>query len=382
MKFSCTQQNLKQALLNVAHIAGKNINLPILNNILINAQEGGIEFVTTDLEIGATCSIRGKVDGAGSFTVNAKLLSDYINLLPNARVDCELREGEFYIVCENFKTNIKGEDAVDFPLIPKVERSNVFSFNGQELKQALLEVIFAAAANETRIELSGVYFELNNELVLAATDSYRLAERTIRCHEHNSSPDGLKKIIIPTKTLQEVVRIVSNVKGEEVVPEKLNHDVRIFFSDNQVLFTYNNFELVSRVIEGQYPDYRQIIPNIGQEQKTVATIDRLELTRAIKASSLFSKTDVNDVNLDFSRAGHHIVVSALNGSSGSSTIEVDADVSGKDNSIVLNYRYLLDGLNNTASERVVLEVVDANTPCMLKLEERSDYIYLIMPIRK
>lgn len=381
MKFSCTKENIKQGLSNVAHIAGKNINLPILSNVLIKAVDNNISLVATDLEIGVKTNIRGKVEKKGEFTVQAKLLSDYISLLPNEKIDFELFDNELKITCKNYKTKIKGETTEDYPVIPDVEKKQEFSFDFNDFKKGVSEVIFSAANNETRIELSGVYFEFNEkELILAATDSYRLAEKKLKSKKIIGL-DEIKKIIIPTKTLQEVLRFNFSGKNEGVSSENNSTDIKIYLSDNQIMFSYDDIELVSRIIEGQYPDYRQIIPNTEQD-KTIINFNRYELIQAIKASSLFSKNNINDVNLDFPNGQEKAIVSSVSSQSGESTIEVDARVVGKDNGIVLNYKYLLDGLAVLDSENVVLEVIDSSTPCLLKKDGDDKYLYIIMPIKQ
>lgn len=383
MKFSCTQENLKQGLFNVAHVAGKNINLPILSNVLFDVSGNNVKLVTTDLEIGVTCNVRGKIEKSGKFTVKAKLLTDYIGLLPNKRVDVELLDNELCVKCENYKTKIKGEEAGDYPIIPSIDRAEFYSFDFASFRNVMAGVIFATAMDETRIELSGVYFEFNSkELVLAATDSYRLAERKMTYKNKSSNTNETKKLIIPNKTLQEVLRMSSNLKETDISTDKPNHEIKIYISDNQILFIYDEVELVSRIIEGQYPDYKQIIPNVSQENKTTVAIDRQEFSQAIKASSLFSKTNINDVHLDFPEAQKKVVVSSVSGQSGESTVEVPAEIKGKDSGIVLNYKYLLDGLNSLGDERVVMEIVDSNTPFVLKAEDQKDYLYIIMPIKQ
>ena len=381
MKFSCTQENLKTGLMNVVHIAGKNANLPILSNVLINVSDSLIKFITTDLEIGVTVSVRGKVEKTGQVAVNAKLLTDYINLLPNTRVDIELVNEELKINCGNFNTNIKSEDAGDYPIIPAVEKNNCFTFAFEDFKQAVGGVIFAAATDETRIELSGACFEFKeNELVLAATDSYRLIERKLKYKSKKIGELERKRIIIPGKTLAEVVRISTRGDLIEITEEKTEKEIKLYVSENQVLFAYDDVELVSRIIEGQYPDYQQIIPNIAAENKITAKIGRRELIQAVKASALFSQNNVNDVEINC-QAGK-VIVNSVSGQAGKSIVEVSAEAQGQDKSVILNYKYLIDGLNSFAGERVILEIADANTPVILRIEDQADCLYIIMPIKK
>lgn len=376
MKFSCLEENLKQGLFTVGHIAGKNVNLPILNNILIDATEGNVRLVSTNLEIGISSLLRGRIDKEGSFTVDAKILSDYVNLLPNKKVNIELVNENIIIDCENYKTKIKGVSAEDFPLIPKIERNDCCKVNLEEFKKAISQVAFAASTNENRIELSGVLFTFsNNELVLAATDSYRLAEKKIKV-SYVLSEGETKKIIIPGKTVQEVYRILSGAKDEVGVESE---EVEIYLADNQILFVYGTTEIVSRLIEGQYPDYKQIIPSLS---KTNSLVEVKQLVRAVKASALFSKTGVNDINLDFPKEKNQIIISSASGQTGESITDIEAQISGEDNGVVVNYRYLLDGLNNINNEMVKIEVVDGNTPCILKPEKDDSFLYIVMPIKQ
>ncbi len=384
MKFSCTQENLKNGLISVSHIAGKNVNLPILNNVLINANKNNIQLITTDLEIGITCNIRGKVEKEGKFTANAKLISDYVSLLPKKRVDIESDNINLKIKCENYKTKIKGEESGEFPVIPEIKQDKFYSFDFEDFKKALSGVIFAVASDEVRVELSGVYFEFDSEnLILAATDSYRLSERKIKYkNKLNSDKDESsenKKIIIPSKTIQEIIRVFS-VDQENL--DLNGREIKLFINDNQSSFQYGDIDVVSRVIEGQYPDYKQIIPKSSEENKTIIKLDRHELIQAVKASALFSKNNINDINLDFPLNKKKAVISSVSGQIGESTIEIPAEIKGKDNGIILNYRYFLDGLNNVQDERIILEIIDSNTPCILKAEGEDNYLYIIMPIKK
>ncbi len=378
MKISSLQENLKQGLNIVGHIAGRNINLPILNNVLLEAKNGNIKLTTTNLEIGIVCVIRGKVETEGRFTVDSKTISDYISLLPNKKVSIEQKENKLIIETENYKTKILGQSAEEFPLIPQIERKSFYSAKINEFKKALAQVIFAVSASESRMELSGVLFSFNkNTLTLAATDSYRLAEKILSI-KTNGKDEGDKKVIIPSRTLQELIRILSGFQGEAGEKEEVN-EIKFYLSENQILFTVGSTELISRLIEGQYPDYKQIIPT---EVKTKAIINRAELTRAVKASALFSKTGINDINLDLPAGKNKAIVSSVSGQTGENTAELEADVDGEDNGVVINYRYLLDGLNNIDGENVKINIIDSNTPCILKPEKGEDYLYIIMPIKQ
>ena len=159
MKFVSLQENLKDALYIVGHIAGKNVNLPILNNVMIEAEKGNINLITTDLELGIVCKIRGKIETEGSYTLDSKIFYDYISLLPNKKTEIELLENEVKINCEKYNTKIKGMSSEEYPVIPSIVKENKYSISVIELKKALTQVVFATSNSETRIELTGVLMD-------------------------------------------------------------------------------------------------------------------------------------------------------------------------------------------------------------------------------
>ena len=377
MKISSLQENLKNGLFLVSRIAGKNVNLPILNNIMIKAKGNNIKLISTNLEIGIIVKIRGKIEKEGEYTVDAKVINDYVSLLPNKKVDIEKKDKKLKVVCDNYKTNIRGQEADEYPLIPNVEKKEVYRAEINDFKEALSQVVFAVSTSETRIELNGVLFSFNKDnIYMAATDSYRLAEKRIKI-KPRTDKEEVKKIIIPAKTLQELLRILSAVKTEEMDGEK--KEIEFTLSENQILFSVENVELVSRLVEGQYPDYKQIIPTASD---TTAILDREELVRAVKASAIFSKTGINDINLDLPLGKNKLIITSASSQTGENVAEVAADSKGKDNGIVLNYRYLLDSLNNINSSQVKIEITDGNTPCVVKPDKDDSLLYIVMPIKQ
>ena len=376
MKFIGLQENLKQGLQTVSHLVSKNINLPILNNILFRVQKGNIELIATNLEIGVLSRVRGKIESEGEFTVDSKVITEYINLLPSEKVEISENDGEIDIDSGNYKTKIKVQSAQDFPLLPVVPREKYYSVKIDDLRLGLGRVLFAVANNETRLELSGVLFVFNGDkLTVAGTDSYRLAEKEIKAINHGYGEDN--KIIVPARTLQELLRILSSFREDEQMGS--DGDIKIYFSENQILFAFGETELVSRLIVGNYPDYKQIIPS---NSSTKIIIDKSELTRAIKASAIFSKSGVNDVNLEIKKDENKVIISSASGAVGQNTVELNAEVDGDDNSIAINYRYLIDGLNIIDDGAVKIEIINGNTPCLLRPIKESAYQYVVMPIRQ
>lgn len=369
MKITCTQENLYRGLLQAAHIANKSATLPILNNVLIKAENGSISLNTTNLEIGIKTIVRGKVEVEGEFTVQAKLLFDYISLLPKQNIDLEVVDQTLKVVCQNYKTSIKGLPASDFPIIPEIPKEKPVKIGVTTLKKALGQVIFSVTQDESRPEISGILMNFSgNLLTLVGTDSYRLAEKKIRI---DSGLNSDIKIIIPLKTVQEVFRILTDDLDKEAV---------IYISSSQILFLLDGeAELISRLIEGNYPDYEQIIPQEGQ---TKAKINIDEMIKVVKSTALFCKPGINDIKIILDAREKEVIVSATNSGVGENTAKLEAEITGKDNEVVFNHRYLLDGLNNLGTKDGILELINDSAPGVLKPGDDDGYLYIVMPIRQ
>ncbi|MFH1225790.1 MAG: DNA polymerase III subunit beta [bacterium] len=366
MKISCTQENLNKGLLIVSHISGRNASLPILNNVLIKTENKVIKLSTTDLEIGINCIVRGKVEVDGALTVQAKLLSDYVNLLPKEKIDLEIKGEDLMVACQESKTKIKGISSEEFPLIPKIEKEETATCQSNILKQAIQQTIFSVTPNEARPEISGVLLNFNQELVLTGTDSYRLTEKKIKLEK--SAVKG-RKVIVPLKTLQELLRILPD---EEII-------VEINLSENQIMFSFDEVELISRIIDGQYPDYQQIIPT---SHKTKVIVQTNEFIRTIKTASLFCRPGINNINLSFSQKNNELVTAVINNQLGENTSKTKVEIEGDDNAVIFNYRYLLEGLINFNGDEIVMEITNGDSPCLLKPINDESYLYIIMPIKQ
>lgn len=366
MKIVCTQENLNKGLALVSNIANRSSNLPILNNVLIKADKDDIILITTDLEIGIKAKIRGKVDEKGDFTVEAKLLHNFVSLLPRENINLDLVEDDLEIKSSNQETTIKGLAAEDFPLIPEMEKNNMVEIAVADLKKSLQQVLLAASLDSSRIEINAVNFDFTTDgLTLAATDSYRLAEKKLSVSNGHAA-----SLIIPLKTLQELSRILN---------EQQEKKIKIYFNENQILFEFDGVELISRVIDGKYPDYSQIIP---AEFKTEAKCDISKLVPAIKSVALFCRQGINDIRLSLDSKEQKIVIATASSSTGTSVAKVDADIRGEDNDIVFNYRYLLDGLGQISGNEVNMKINNNSSPGLLQAINDKNYIYLVMPIRQ
>jgi DNA polymerase-3 subunit beta len=287
------------------------------------------------------------------------------------------------VTCRKNSTAIKGLPASEFPLIPEVERGAVLYLEAGDFKDALKQVAFAASTVESRPELTGVLFNANpafakGALVLAATDSYRLAERTVTLLDKagNKSTDRPVSIIVPGKALNEVARILSLYGDKE-----LTEAIEIIIGESQVSFRFSEVEVLSRIIDGRYPDYRPIIPDRCVTE-AIAEVD--DLVHAVKGAALFSRSGLCDVHLTLDKNEESIAVSALEGQLGTSESRVLAAVTGPKNEIAVNFRYLLDGIGAVEGKKVRLKMIDGANPCVLTPEETQpqDFVYIVMPIKQ
>ncbi len=371
MKFTCTKENFLQGIQAVSSITGKQVHLPILNNILLLAEPTGLKAIGTNLELSIVATIRGKVEIAGTFTVPAKMLVEYISLLPNeAHIDCELDGVELILKSGRQRTKMKGAPATDFPAVPPVEKNNELVFPADRLKRALQRVLMSVSHSEVRPELQGVllFSENTDQLraTLASTDSYRLSEVHVELLNQSSVA---VRVIIPQKAAQEIHRLLPNS----------NEPTALVLGEGQISCVIGDVHLVSRLIDGTYPDYRQIIPKTWNTELKAPVEETL---KAIKAASLFATQGVSAVSLELKPASEILNITSASTQAGEHSADISVEGVGVDNKVILNHRFLVDGLLSVDDERVILKVVNSESPCLLQPEKTDDYLYIIMPIRQ
>ncbi len=290
MQFTCTKENLILALNTVVPLTGRGVNLPILGNVLVVVHESHVELVATNLEVAVRATLRAKVDSPGSFSVPAKTIADYVSLVSDGQVDITLDGSELLVVCGASRTKIKGNPSDEYPVIPSVDEKHGYVLSAEHLRGAIMKTVIASAKNEIRPELSGVYFgfftERYNGLVLAATDSYRLAEFQLPVDQGTSE----FRCIVPARAVLEIVRLVSLSAS---LQKETN--IRISLGEGQLMVRYGTFELTTRLIDGKYPDYAQIIPT---SFKTTAVFPVEPMVKLIKAAGIFAASGVNAVSFD------------------------------------------------------------------------------------
>jgi len=368
MKLTCTQENLLKGLAIVARLGEKNVNLPILSNVLLRAQKEGLTLVATNLEIGIKTKNRGKIEEEGEFTVNARLLADFVATLPKENVSLRLEDKNLHIQGENHETTIRGMDANEFPLLPEVEGATAITIKKDVLRETLIQTLFSVSFDEARTELTGILIVVDDGgCTFAATDSYRLSEKKIRLSKPSKEQ---RRVVVPARTLSEVLRILDIEDAAEVT-------IRI--NESQIHFTIGDTELVSRIIAGEYPDYQQIIPKSFSHEVTFAVQD---MVRAVKTTSLFCKQGINDIRLSLDKRFTDIAINAENSMVGKNVSNVQCKTAGQEMDIVFNYKFFLDGLNHLIGDEATLKTNDAASPALLTSTGENDFLYIIMPIRQ
>ncbi|MBA7496104.1 Beta sliding clamp [subsurface metagenome] len=368
MKIVSLQENLKKGLNIIQNIIGKNLTLPILNNILLAVEKKRLRLVSTDLEIAITHWTSCKVKKEGDITVPAKLFGDLINNLPNKKVEIEVKENLLQIKCENFESVIKGMDCKEFPIIPKIKGDLIMKIGALKLKQAFSQVVNFTSLSDIRPEISGVYLDINSKgMKFVATDSFRLGEKTLSIK--NNKNKIKKSVIIPLRTVQELIRILAEQDKEEMI--------EIVVEQNQILFKTPDTQIISRLIEGTYPNYEQLI---SKQFETSLILDRNEFLNTVKVTSLFSSR-INDLRLKVVPKKFLVEVFAQDAEIGENISQLKGEMKGKALEIIFNHKYLLDGLNNIDSSKVMLGLNGGASPGILKPVGDPSYIYVIMPIK-
>lgn len=369
MKLVCAQADLDSALNVVGKAISQNTTLPVLNNVLLKGEGGNLHFAGTNLEIAIQSFVNSEVKVEGAVTVPAKLLMSYISLLKDEKVELSVDESNtLFIKADSSQTKIKGIAAEEFPIIPTVNKDQVFSVSRKDLDVAISQTVFAAATNTARPVLSGILFDLKKDhLKLVATDSYRLAEKTVPLLE---PVDFDLQAIVPARTVGELGKIINKSDVESV---------EITVSKNQILFVVGNTRMVSRLIEGKFPDYEKIIPH---SSKTRIDVKTNELSLVVRRVALFARENNNNIKCSVTNDGK-LTVSTDETKVGEEKAEINGNVSGENNKIALNAQYLLDVLNFIQADEISIELDDKLSPAVIRITKESEktYMYIIMPLK-
>ncbi|MAS37490.1 MAG: DNA polymerase III subunit beta [Anaerolineaceae bacterium] len=377
MRVSVRQENLAKGLSIVGRAVENRPTLPVLSNVLLNAEDARLKLAAMDMSLGMsiTCWIGAKVDEPGAITLPKNTLADLVNNLSPERVDLTLDKTHqtVNVRCGTTVSNIKGIDSSEFPLLPEDGGGDVI-VSGRTLKDMINQTVFATAKEDNRPILTGIYTELNgNTLTMAAADGYRLAVRTSEIEAN--FPESFS-MVIPGRALAEVARIISEEDDEIGITLPGDRDM--------VLFHLKNVLVSSQLLEGRFPDFGGVIPKNYITQTVVYTSD---LLRACKRAAIFARDSAGSAQILIKPARSagepgEVVIAGRSNERGDNTGMVDASVEGEGLDVSLNVEYLIDVLNVIPDERVILQSNGATSPSVLRPENRDDFIHVIMPMTR
>ena len=380
MKFTCLKENLYPGLALIAPMARKASHLPILGNILIKAETGSLMCSVTNLELAVKVTIRAKVEEEGMGTFPAKVLYEVVGSLPKDKIECTSTSDVLSLSAQGFQGTVKGVSSDEFPVIPQVQGTHTCTFQRQEFIGVLEQTMFAASHQDPRQELNGVSFWFSvpsgsasggkTTLRIAATDSYRLAEATLTLPTPMSEP--LPHIIIPARSLSEVVRILSSSQEEHTTLDMV-------WEESQVLFSCGNVAITSRLIAGKYPEYQAIIPT---SFRTTARMKRTELLALIKQVSLFSSSGLHEITLALDPQTGVLTGTGSCDQVGEGSANITCEIIGEAQKAVFNHTYLVEGLQALSGDMVELGMIDASSPTIMRIPGSEGYLYLAMPIKQ
>ncbi len=362
MKLQVTQENLARALTNVSRVANTRGTLPILANVLLKTVDNRLSIAATNLDIAITHYIGSKVSEEGSITVPAKLMQDFVGSLPNSVIDLKLDDYKLNISTDKYKSVINGVSAEDYPVMPAITDGKSWNIPAKVLKTSLQQVVIAASNDEARPVLTGVYIHsFEGSLFMVATDSYRLAEKRLMKTKEDIN------LLVPATALNDLLRILGDFEG----------DVGVFHDDQQVLFKVGDVELVTRLIEGAYPDYRKLIPSSFASS---ADLKRSDLTNITKVSSLFARESAGSVTIHLDAENSQVSIRSVASQLGENTSAATAKITNE-GTITLNSRYILDALHALGGEDVTFAFNGKLEPTVLSDPKTDDYLHVIMPLK-
>lgn len=366
MKIETTLEKIKDSVSRIQKVSSKNLSLPILENILLTAKENVLTLRSTNLHIGVEITIPVKIEVEGEIAVNLSIFSQIINSLNgDHKVLFQVIENTLHISTEKSEMDIKLFPHADFPTLPRVEEGSEITFPIETIVDGVRSVVYSASLSDIKPEISSVYiYSENNELVFVSTDSFRLAEKRIV----TQNTLDLNGIIVPIKNIQECIKIFSGITG----------NVQLFIGKNQLSIQSENIYFTSRIVDGNYPDYKQIIPT---ESTVNSIVLKDELIQSLRLVNVFSD-NFNQilVKTDSNRGQVHI--HSRNTDVGENNTSVDAAITGGDIEMYLNHKYLSDAFPALVGDSINFSFTEKNKPCIIKSVGDSSFLYLIMPMNR
>lgn len=366
MKFICTQENLLRGLSHVASIAGRNSQLAILEHIKVALRDGVMYLTATDLQLGVQSTVLGKIEEEGECTLVAKKIIGYVQQLPKTQPIELVKKGNILTVTtEGFHAQFPIGEVDDFPTLPQLPTASTIIINATTFCAGLTRTLFAAARDDARPEMHSVFLRCTaDRLIMAATDSFRLAEEVIT----DVTAPQEASLLLPLTTAQEVVRLFSD-----------QEELTLSLHDGHITFVAGGIELSSRLVDGVYPDYKQIIPTIFS---VIGTVDRGELVRALKTLLVFLPRDSRRVRVAVQPDKSVVVLTTGSGDGGEGRVSVEFEGTGNNLEALFNIQYVLDSLQYIVTERVRLQFVGASEPAVFTPDNKDNqYTYVVMPIQ-
>ncbi len=365
MKIECEIEKIKNAISQTERITGKNLTLPVLSSILLIASGKSLKLRATNLSLGIEIEIPAKIEKEGIIAISGSVLAGiFSNIFQNENVTIEVEDDNLLIKTKKSKIKLKSQPNEDFPTIPLVSGES-FEIEAKKLINGIKSVYYSSSISDIKPEISSVYIYSNEEnLVFVSTDSFRLAEKKIKIK-------GLKEIpgiLIPFKNIPEILRVFGEIQGE----------IKVCFNKNQISFSSDNIYLTSRVIDGVFPDYRQIIPKMF---KTEAIVLKQDLLNALKLSNIFSDK-FNQLNLSIKPKEKVFELSSQNNDVGENKTLLDAAISGEDVELGFNYKYFLDCFQSITTDSISLKLNEDSHPIVVSGVSDPSFTYLIMPMNR
>ena len=365
MKLECQIEEIRNRISQAERITGKNLTLPILSSILLIASNKSLKIRSTNLSLGIEIEIPAKIEKEGLVAVSGSVLSGiFSNVFQNENIHLEGIEGNLLIQTKKSKIKLKGQPAEDFPTIPRVAGTS-FEIESKKLIDGIKSVYYSSSVSDIKPEISSVFMYTNEDnLVFVSTDSFRLAEKKIKTKGLEEIPG----ILIPFKNVSEILRVFGEFAGV----------IKVFFNKNQISFSSDNVYLTSRIIDGVFPDYRQIVP---KKSETEAVVLRQDLLNALKLSNIFSDK-FNQVNLKIAPPEKVFELSSANNDVGENKTFLDAALTGENIELGFNYKYFLDCFQSIATDSVSIKLSGSGSPILISPVSDPSFIYLIMPMNR
>lgn len=366
MKIETTIKKISDAVNRLQKVSSKNLSLPILENILLIIKDNILTIRSTNLHVGAEVDVVVKSNKNGEVAVKLDLFSNILNSLKNEdKIFLELKDNILYIKTDNSEMEINTYSTSDFPTLPQVDSDLDFIIPIERFIDGIKSVVYAASISDIKPEISSVYiYTVDNELVFVATDSFRLAERKIIIDGVNDFPG----VIIPVKNIQECVKIFDNIKG----------DILLKIGKNQISLKNNEIYFTSRVVDGNYPNYSQIIP---KEEKTSVIVLKNDLISSLRLINIFSDS-FNQILLKTDLKKGLISLNSRNTNVGENNTEIDAVVEGDNIEMYLNHKYLTDSFNSLSGDSIQFSFTEKNKPFIIRSVGDKGFLYLIMPMNR